>query len=139
MDTDVYESNFCPVAALSADIVFPAPTGPTYSRIVDNEQAGLLCFPVLFSLSKPAHSRTGRFPSTHSTQHCLSITGEYFLHGFRPSVMIRLLTYLQDAIATILHSKIRRALGTCTPALSRTPRTHRARRTVFFLQKYGGP
>ena len=45
MDTDVYESNFCPVAALSADIVFPAPTGPTYSRIVDNVAGGPAVFP----------------------------------------------------------------------------------------------
>ena len=29
MDTDVYESNFCPAAALSANNTFHTPTGPT--------------------------------------------------------------------------------------------------------------
>ena len=61
----MYESNFCFSTALSADDVFPAPTGPTYSRIV--------------AFAKPAQSRTGRFPSTHSTVHCLSISESHFI------------------------------------------------------------
>ena len=38
-----------------------------------------------------------------SLSYTTEISGEYLLHGLRPSVMIRLLPYLQDAIATILH------------------------------------
>ena len=61
MDTDVYESNFCPSATLAANNTFPDPTGPTYFRIV--------------TFVKPTQSRMGRFPSTHSTEYCLSILG----------------------------------------------------------------
>ena len=66
MDTDVYESNFCPVTTLSADNTFRTPTGPTSFRSPlrfsscprtglssTMYQAGLMCFPFLFSLSKP--------------------------------------------------------------------------------------
>jgi hypothetical protein len=66
MDADVYESNFCPVTALSADNTFLTPTGPTSFRSPlrfsscprtgfssTMYQAGLICFPFLFSLSKP--------------------------------------------------------------------------------------
>ena len=43
------------------------------------------------------------FSTFHVILHLVKISGVYFLHGFQPSVMLRLLTYLQDAIATILH------------------------------------
>ena len=45
------------------------------------------------------------------------ISESYFLHGIlRPSVMLRLLTYLQDAIATILHLVAEEVFETSNPA-----------------------
>ena len=52
-------SELLPSTTLAANNVFHTPTRPTYSRIV--------------TFVKPTHSRMGRFLSTHTTKHCLSI------------------------------------------------------------------
>jgi hypothetical protein len=61
------DMNFCPSTALAANNTFLTPTGPTYSRIV--------------AFAKPTHSRMGRFPSTHLTECCLSISVGRDLQG----------------------------------------------------------
>ena len=48
MDTDVYESNFCPSATLAANNTFPDPTGPTYFRIVNDIHVLGFLVPVVF-------------------------------------------------------------------------------------------
>ena len=67
MDTDVYESNFCPVTTLSADNTFRTPTGPTL-LIVRH-----LTFLIVSTHCEAQDLALGRFPSTHLTECCLSI------------------------------------------------------------------
>ena len=48
-------TSFCPSAALAADNTFRTPTGPTYSRIVDNVAGGPAVFPLfVFIVEAPA-------------------------------------------------------------------------------------
>ena len=59
----MYDCNFCPPAALSADDTFLTPTGPTLPIVRQPPQM----------LLKPGKSLPGRFPSTHLTKYHLSI------------------------------------------------------------------
>ena len=71
-------------------------------KLTNIEQLPAICMAHRTGLEPVAFCVTGR-RSLQLIQRC-KISGEYFLHGFRPSVMLRLQTYLQDTNATILHA-----------------------------------